>query len=225
MSLMLIIDTSLQTAFVGLSKNGKLLNSRYSHDQKDHSVFIHKAIKTLLSENGFSLKDLVAVATVIGPGSYTGLRVGLSTSKGLCYALGIPLISIGSLELLAASVAATQSNTLICPMIDARRMEVFTAIYVSENKSIRDPYAVILNPNSFADLLENHEIIFTGNGSEKFKNIAEHPNAKFQNPSAAAEVAAMLGFKRFNEKRFENLVHAVPLYVKEHESFTERNKS
>lgn len=225
MSLLLIIDTSLETAYVGLSLKGSLLDCRYSFDQKDHSVFIHKAIKEMLSENGLDVTELCGVVNVIGPGSYTGLRVGLSTSKGLCYALNIPLVGIGTLDLLAHTVSENDLHSLICPMIDARRMEVFTAVFDGNKQTIKAPYPLILNESSFSGLLEKNTIIFTGNGSDKFSKITKHPNAQFHKSENLPMVLSALGEKKFNQKQFENLTLSVPLYVKEHETFSDKINS
>src|SRR5215208_5364975 len=138
MSFILNIDTALETASVSLANNGRMLQSLVSESQKDHASWLHPAIKILLEKQGIGMDQLVAVGVSNGPGSYTGLRVGLSTAKGFCYALNIPLITIGTLKLMAFS-ARDEAEDLICPMIDARRMEVYTAIYTGEMAELIKP--------------------------------------------------------------------------------------
>ena len=130
MSLILNIDTALETAFVCLSNGNEVLQSSVNETQKDHATWLHTAITNLLQKTGHSVNELEAVAVSIGPGSYTGLRVGLASAKGFCYALNIPLIAISTLKIIALAASnEVQGATIICPMIDARRMEVFTLLY------------------------------------------------------------------------------------------------
>src|SRR4029079_3666588 len=125
------------------------------------------------------MHQVAAVAVSAGPGSYTGLRVGMAAAKGLCYALRIPLLTINTLQMMAAAAVAEPTD-LLCPMIDARRMEVFTGLYTKKLDAVMPAQALILQENSFADVLQKHTVTFFGNGSEKCKTVIQHPNAVFR---------------------------------------------
>ena len=167
------------------------------------------AIKEMMEEAGISLQQLDAIAVSSGPGSYTGLRVSMATAKGLCYALQKPLITVGTLKMMA--VAAREASTdLLCPMIDARRMEVFTAVYDHSLSEILSPVNIILDNESFKGLLEKHSILFFGNGSEKFRSLISHPNASFKNLEATAEHMTGLSYSQFKNKEFADLAYTEP---------------
>ncbi len=226
-TVILNIDTALESASVSVAIDGQIVQLRTNDIQKDHAVFMHTAIKELLDAAGTSMQDLHAIAVTTGPGSYTGLRVGLSTAKGLCYALGLPLISINSLQLLAhaAEKVTLQKEALLCPMIDARRMEVFTALYDINLNTVTNPCAMILNDNSFAKELNDNKIIFCGNGSEKFSHIINHHNATFVNNLNYCQSLAMMSYIRNNESIYDDIRWSEPLYIKEHESVSTQPKS
>ena len=214
MSLILNIDTSVDAASVCLAQNGGVLQLAANGQQKDHASWLHVAIAKIVQDAGYSMPDIQAVAVSIGPGSYTGLRVGLSTAKGICYAMNIPLIAIGTLDMMAFA-AKDQDADLICPMIDARRMEVFTAMYDQKLKQIMPAQAMILNETSFADPLSSNKIIFLGNGSPKLQAVISNKNAFFSSIEANAAHLAQLSDKSFSKKEFADLVYIEPLYVKE----------
>src|SRR5882724_775033 len=206
MSLILNIDTSVDAASVCLAQDGEVLQQAANGQQKDHASWLHVAISKILQHAGFRISDVQAVAVSIGPGSYTGLRVGLSTTKGICYAMNIPLIAIGTLDMIAFA-AKDQDADLICPMIDARRMEVFTALYDQKLKQIMPPQAIILNETSFADLFPSNKIIFLGNGSSKLQAIISNKNAFFSSIEANAAHLAQLSNKNFSKKEFADLAY------------------
>ena len=214
MNLILNIDTAVDTASVCLSQNGEVLQLISNGRQKDHASWLHVAISKILKDAGYQMNNVQAVAVSIGPGSYTGLRVGLSTAKGLCYAMNIPLIAIGTLDIMAFAVRDTDAD-LICPMIDARRMEVFTALYDKNLKQLIAPYAMILNDTSFADSLASGKMIFLGNGSHKLQTIISNKNAFFSSAEATAAHLGQLSNKNFIRKEFVDLAYIQPLYVKE----------
>jgi len=223
MALILNIDTALDTASVSLAKDGLVLQQAISENQKDHASWLHIAIEELLQKTGHTIKEVEAVAVSIGPGSYTGLRVGLASAKGLCYALNIPLIAINTLTLIAfAAQKEAQSDDLICPMIDARRMEVFTALYNSELQEIESADALLIDENSFAEKLHSKKIIFCGNGSKKLQQIISLPNAIFSGIVAGPADLAQLSYKSFRNKEFVSLAYTDPLYIKEFYSPTTR---
>ncbi len=226
MSLILNIDTATENAHVSLAKDGQVLHSLGSGAQKEHAGFLQAAIQELIKLAGVQFKDVDAVAVTAGPGSYTGLRVGLASAKGLCYALKIPLITIGTLEVLAASALqlyppAADENILFCPMMDARRMEIFTAIYQHDLQEYLQPCAMILDEFSFEkDLLKN-KIIFFGSGSEKWKKICNNPNAIFKSVSVLPESLGNSSNMLFLEKKFTSLAYSQPFYLKEFQGVVE----
>jgi tRNA threonylcarbamoyladenosine biosynthesis protein TsaB len=167
-----------------------------------------------LKRIAWELGSVDAIAVTGGPGSYTGLRIGMATAKGICYALNKPLISLNTL-LVMANGAKDERADLLCPMIDARRMEVFTAIYTSELQIVKEPVAITLNENSFDEYLSNNSICFFGNGSNKFRTINKHKKAVFNDLKADAASMISLSEKSFAEKGFADLAYAEPLYLKE----------
>ena len=167
MSWFLNIDTAVKTASVCLAKDEESIGIKINTSQNDHASWLQPSIALLLSENNVSIEELDAIAVSAGPGSYTGLRVGMATAKGLCFALNKPLILISTLKMMAAGVLS-ETSSLICPMIDARRMEVFTAVYNHSLDAILKPHNHILSPDSFNEILEQNIVVFFGNGSDKF---------------------------------------------------------
>lgn len=221
MSLILNIDTATETAYISLSKNGEVIVSVENKDQKDHGSFLQPAIQELLKTAHVAIKQLDAVAVVAGPGSYTGLRVGMASAKGLSFALSIPLIVIHTLELFTLAAInyhqqeGNQDNLLYCPMIDARRMEVFTALYDKNLHIVREPAAIVLDENSFANDLLNNKVAFFGSGSTKWKNICSHSNAIYINHLNNVLAMSKLGFTKFFNKDFADLAYSEPFYLKE----------
>ena len=221
MSLLLNIDTAIDTACVSIAKNGHILQHTINKDQKDHAAFLQPAIQSLFKTTGLSLYELDAIAVVEGPGSYTGLRVGMASAKGLCFALNKPLITVSSLAILAYqainqfSIVSNNIPLLYCPMIDARRMEVFTALYDHSLNTILPPCAMIIDENFFANQLLKNRIIFLGNGALKWQQICTHENAYFFMPSNNSLYMNELSFKKFLNNEFADTAYVEPLYVKE----------
>lgn len=216
MATMLHIDTAGTTAYVMLATDGKIISSISNEQVSTHASFLHKAIQQALDKAGIKLKDIDAIAVANGPGSYTGLRVGLAAAKGICYAIDKPLICINNLEILA--VAALQQNSaaeLCAPMIDARRMEVFTAIYSKGGKEILAPHAKILDENSFSEQLKDKKILFCGDAVPKWKKLTSHTNALFSTEYSADKAFAQLANDSFITNLFANLAYAEPFYIKE----------
>ncbi|MBA2501060.1 MAG: tRNA (adenosine(37)-N6)-threonylcarbamoyltransferase complex dimerization subunit type 1 TsaB, partial [Chitinophagaceae bacterium] len=164
---------------------------------------------------------LSAIAVSAGPGSYTGLRVGMATAKGLAYALGIPMISISTLEIMAIAAMSIWGNKektgklLLVPMIDARRMEVFTAVYDDTIKTILSPQAMIPDENSFNTWINDYKMLFFGNGHEKCKIFLHHPNACFDHINFGATDMVKLSFSKFQSGKFDDLAYAEPFYTKD----------
>lgn len=221
MSLLLHIDTALTTAAIFLSDNGRQLAYETNNSQNDHASWIQPAIQRLLNNAGVKAVDLKAVAVVAGPGSYTGLRVGMATAKGICYALNLPLITIDTLFLMANGAKLAMNgddlpvNGLLCPMIDARRMEVFTALYNPQLGVYMDAQAMILDADSFATQLSEHSILFFGNGSDKWKQVCQHVNARFISFSYQPAALINTTYSKFLLREFTALAYAEPVYIKE----------
>ncbi len=218
MSLILNIDTSEATAYVNIARNGQMLHGVTNTAQKDHAAFAQKAIQEVLQKAGFSIEAVDAIAVTAGPGSYTGLRVGMATAKGLCYALNKPLIILNTLQVLTKAVLMQQTvapATLFCPMIDARRMEVFTAVYKNDLSEITAPAAIILNEHSFADILSSKPILFFGSGAAKWMQVVKNTNASFTTISNIQDALAALSNHYYCQNKFADLAYTEPLYLKE----------
>ncbi len=203
----------MQSASVCLSEKGKSLAVLENREPRDSAAWLHVAIQQLMHQQQVKLQQLSAIAVSAGPGSYTGLRVGMATAKGLCYALQKPLITISTLQMMASAVK-NQTTDLICPMIDARRMEVFTAVFDQTLNKVVPATAVILQPDTFADLLSNNSITFSGNGAPKFATILQHKNALFIEVEANATHLAELAQKKLTTNNFTDLAYAEPAYGK-----------
>ncbi|MCD4664178.1 MAG: tRNA (adenosine(37)-N6)-threonylcarbamoyltransferase complex dimerization subunit type 1 TsaB [Bacteroidales bacterium] len=224
MSLILCIETATQVCSVVLVRDGKILSYKESSKKNSHSEVITIFIDGLLNESNNNFSDLDAVAVSKGPGSYTGLRIGVSTAKGLCYALNIPLIAINTLQSMAFGMAESLKNntsgqtasTLLCPMIDARRMEVYSAIYNINNKEVRETKAEIIDKYSFSNYFSQNKMIFFGDGASKCQDVITHPNAVFYeniNPSAAN--MASLAKEKVLKRQFEDVAYFEPFYLKD----------
>lgn len=214
MAIILNIDTAVETASVCVAKEAHSLQFAMNGNQRDHASWLHPAIQKVITDAGLKIGDIDAVAVSIGPGSYTGLRVGLSAAKGLCFVTGIPLISIHTLEMMAFANKDQQAD-LFCPLIDARRMEVFMAVYDRELKTIIAPKAMIVNSNSFDNLLADHKIVFSGNGSPKLRHLIQHSNAIFSSTMATAADMTWLSENCYNQQKFADLAYTEPLYIKD----------
>ena len=214
MAIILNIDTAVESASVCLAKDTQPVQFAINNNQRDHASWLHSSIQKIISDAGLTTKDIEAIAVTIVPGSFTGLRVGLSAAKGLCYALNIPLIAINTLEVIATGVKEDQAD-MICPLIDARRMEVFMAVYDKQMQEIIKPCAMIIEPDSFNSLLQSGKIAFAGNGSKKLQKIIVHSNAIFNNFIATSIDMIILSAKKYVEKNFANLSYVEPFYIKE----------
>jgi tRNA threonylcarbamoyladenosine biosynthesis protein TsaB len=208
------IETATKNCSVSLAKNGKtvlckeIAEQGYSHAEKLH-VFIEEIIK----DSGLTVKDLKAIAISKGPGSYTGLRIGVSTAKGLCYALGIPLIAIDTLQVLAQKV--TQKDGLIVPMIDARRMEVYSAVFNHNHQKIKEVQAEVLTENSYAEITET--VYFVGDCQDKCQSVLTKDNFVFMPEIVfpSANEMSPISFEKFNKNEFEDVAYFEPFYLKD----------
>jgi tRNA threonylcarbamoyladenosine biosynthesis protein TsaB len=217
MAFILNIDTATEHASVCIAQNETVLATAVNHQQKNHAAWVQPAIQQILQQTGLSLQQLSAVAIAAGPGSYTGLRVGMATAKGLCYALQIPLIAINTLQIIATAIKKNvhdNDDFLICAMIDARRMEVYTATYNMHCETVNEPAALILNSESFTPQLLRNKVYFGGNGAGKLKNILQNNNAYFIEVEFNAADMVALSYAYYTQKKFENLAYTEPQYLK-----------
>ena len=217
MSLILNIDTATQTASICLAKNGETLALMHNQDQQDHAAWLHTAIEQMMKDANYKMQDLNGLAVSAGPGSYTGLRVGMAAAKGFCYALNIPLITENTLFVMAfaASKQVENKSSLLSPMIDARRMEVFTALYNADLEEIFPATAMILEERSLSDYFSRYPITFFGSGVKKWQQLTKNSKAAFLNNSADASHLAILSYKKFIKKEFTDIIYSEPIYVKE----------
>lgn len=218
MAIILCLETATTVCSVALFDNEKLLTYQEYHIEKSHSVLLPTLVETSLNNAGLSKAELNAVAISEGPGSYTGLRIGVSIAKGLCYALDIPLIAVNTLASMAAAVNNyNKRQALLCPMIDARRMEVYCGVFDHQNNLVLDVAPVIVDANSFSNLLETSEVWFFGDGASKCRELfSSQPNAEFVDdvwPSARG--MGVLAQARFCSSKFEDIAYFEPFYLKE----------
>jgi len=216
MALILGIESATKNCSVALFKDGIVIAEKERiSDGYAHAEQLTLFIQDVIDSANITLDKVESVALSMGPGSYTGLRIGTSTAKGLCYALDIPLIAISTLKAMAFAMAKNENSAFYCPMIDARRIEVFSALYDSNNNQVRGVQADVVDENTYAEFLEN-EIIFFGDGALKCEGIINHTNAKFMNgiyPSAMN--LGILANAKFENKDFEDLAYFEPYYLKD----------
>lgn len=224
--LILHIETSTDICSVALSEGKEMIALAESGPDRSHATLLSAQIRKLFEESGRELKQIDAVAVSKGPGSYTGLRIGVSTAKGIAYALEKPLLASGTLLNMTHGALAHPavkelvrehgSELLLCPMIDARRMEVYSAVYTVEMKRFREVKAEVLDEGSYREILEQHPVCFFGNGSVKLETVVNHSGAFFireLHPSASQMIEPAL--VSYREKRFEDVAYFEPFYLKE----------
>lgn len=219
MSRIILIETSTSLCSTALVEDGKVVCERISDEPRAHASKTALFVSEMLSEKGLKVSDCDAVAVSKGPGSYTGLRVGVSTAKGLCFGAGIPMISVGTLDTLVWQ--ALDGNMLpedcryIIPMIDARRMEVYTGIFTPDGKQVSPTVAQIIDADSFKNQLAEGPVLFIGDGADKCKDTLTSPNARFIQccPKAASMMHPAL--EALEAKQFEDVAYFEPFYLKE----------
>jgi tRNA threonylcarbamoyladenosine biosynthesis protein TsaB len=223
MSYILSLETSTTVCSVAIHEAGKLLMSREILIPQSHASKLAVLIDEVKKSSKLDFRQLSAVAVASGPGSYTGLRIGVSTAKALCYALNIPLVAVETLDIMAHQVYAsrngvnqTPSPEFYCPMIDARRMEVYCKVFDGSLNVIRPVEAKIIDDHSFDDVMSERTLIFFGDGSSKCKEILTSPNAVFiENIFPAASMLGELAYKKFADGIVEDVVHFEPFYLKD----------
>ncbi|MDO9273932.1 MAG: tRNA (adenosine(37)-N6)-threonylcarbamoyltransferase complex dimerization subunit type 1 TsaB [Lutibacter sp.] len=213
--MILNIETATKNCSVSISNQGKTIalkelnDGNYSHAEK-----LHELIGQVVLEAKIELAHLKAIAVSKGPGSYTGLRIGVSAAKGLCFALDIPLISVNTLQSLALSVPVDKGYKI--PLLDARRMEVYSQVFSEKTEKIRDVYAEIIDSDSFTEFLNAEKVYFFGDGAEKCKEIITHKNAIFiDGKFPSANEMSVLSYEKYRNNEFEDVAYFEPFYLKE----------
>lgn len=208
------LETSTKNCSVSISKNGKIIALKEIAEVNfSHAENLPKFIEETLKESSLKLKDLSAVAIGKGPGSFTGLRIGVSSAKGFCFGLDIPLISIPTLAILAYASKSTKG--FIIPMLDARRLEVFSCVFDVNYKLVSPTNNELLDENPFNEYLEKDKVIFIGDAVQKTKEIITHKNADFIEAFPSAKEMAKLSFEKFIKQDFENVAYFEPFYLKD----------
>ncbi len=221
MAIIINLDTTLEKALVNIAKDGTVLFGAENDIQKDHSGFVHKTIQAGLQTLNLSINDIDAIAVNAGPGSYTGIRVGLASAKGLCFALNKPLIILNTLDLLfdvaIKNITTVEQNSVffVCSMIDARRLEVFTSVLDSEKKLVFEPQNAILSKNFIQNLVPSGTCFVLGNGSVKFASMNESYNAIFLPYNIDNDIIAKQSFTHFMAKKFAEIAYSEPNYLKD----------
>ena len=223
MALILCIETGPDIGSVGLSRDGELISLRESDEGRDHAKRVGVFVDELLRENGVAPDELDAIAVGMGPGSYTGLRIGVSFAKGMCYGLQIPLVAVGSLDALAA--VAIEDNeagildvenwddAILCPMVDARRMEVYTRLFNAQGEPVSEVSAEIVTEESFAEWRKEKQLVIFGNGAAKCCEVL--PDATYINITPSARGLARLAEQRLQEGKTEDIAYFEPFYLKD----------
>lgn len=219
MALILSLETATTNCSIALSKDGKIVSTRSINSGFSHSEKINIFIEQVIQEAGVVLKYLDAVAVSIGPGSYTGLRIGLSTAKGLCFGLDIPLIAVSTLEAMAVGIKALP-NELIVPMIDARRMEAYCAVYDKHNKIISQPEPIVIDEKFYERFRKDSHLVLAGDGADKCIPLFENDSAIRIIPHyfPTAENISIIAHLKFSKKDFANVSLIEPMYLKEYVS-------
>ena len=213
----ILIDTSTSLCSTALVEDGRITATRSC--EREHSAFTAPFVKEMLDERGLKAADCSAVGVSMGPGSFTGLRVGVSTAKGLCFGAGLPLIAVGSLDTLVWQARdkglLPEGCTAVVPMIDARRMEVYTAVFSPEGERRTPVEPKVIEAGAYDDLLAGGPVLFIGDGAEKCREVLGHPNARFIGcrPEAASMLHPVL--QAWEEKRFEDVAYFEPFYLKD----------
>jgi tRNA threonylcarbamoyladenosine biosynthesis protein TsaB len=224
MAHILIIETSSDACSVAIARKGELIASLQSEVTRSHASILTVLIEKLLNQNQITFAGLDAVAVSQGPGSYTGLRIGVSVAKGICYGAQKPLLAVNTLEAMMAGLKMMipdfntrfSGNAVFCPMLDARRQEVYTAMFSKTAGFLKETTAEIIEENSFADILADKQIVFFGSGAEKVKAIIKNANAVFIDEFVLkAEYISLLAEDAFEKKKFEDVAYFEPLYLKD----------
>lgn len=231
MERIILIETSTALCSTALCEDGKIVCSRESSEDRAHASLTAVFVDEMLRERGCSPADCSAVCVSAGPGSYTGLRVGISTAKGLCFGAGIPLLSVGTLEVLVAQAlqespapGLPEKFKYIVPMIDARRMEVYTAVFDGEGRRLGETEAKVIDGASFSDILGHGPVLFIGDGAGKCAGTISSPDAYFVQTCPKASAMLVPAVRQLKEKRFEDVAYLEPFYLKDFVATVSRRK-
>lgn len=215
MAFILNLETATTNCSVCLARNGQVLALREDNSPGyTHAEQLHLFMKEVLQEAGVGMADLNAVAVSRGPGSYTGLRIGVSAAKGICFALGIPLISLATLHSMSLQLKAEEG--VLIPLLDARRMEVYSAVFSTAHEWLRETRAEIIGPESFGEYSAQGKVYLLGSGAEKCREVLKHPNFEFYTQILpSAREMAVGSFKAYEEEDFEDTAYFEPYYLKD----------
>lgn len=211
--MILCIETSTAVLSVALARDGAVVCERVCTQPRSQAALTAPLVKEVLDAAGITAGECDAVCVSAGPGSYTGLRVGVSTAKGLAFGAGIPLLSMGTLDILVEGVEETPA--MIVPMIDARRMEVYTAVYSADGSRLTEVEARVIGPDAFAEYLEQGEVLFVGDGALKCREVLTHPNARFKEAFPLARHMARRAQEDFDAGKFQDVAYFEPFYLKD----------
>ncbi|MBO8445753.1 MAG: tRNA (adenosine(37)-N6)-threonylcarbamoyltransferase complex dimerization subunit type 1 TsaB [Bacteroidetes bacterium] len=228
MERIILIETATALCSAALAEDGKIVSYRESAEPRSHASLTAVFIKEMLDGRDCGVKDCSAVCVSMGPGSYTGLRVGVSTAKGLCFGAGIPLLAVGTLDILAGQAVMEdmlpEGCRYIVPMIDARRMEVYTAVFTPDGKQITETAPLVVTEESFGQYLEEGPVLFVGDGAGKCADVIGHENAHFAQCCPKASAMAGAASAEYKEKRFKDVAYFEPFYLKEFVATTSKKK-
>ena len=217
MGVLLNLETSSTNCSVCIAKDGVILaikefnSANFSHAEK-----LHVFIEEVLLEASLKIEELDAIAVSKGPGSYTGLRIGVSAAKGLCYALNLPLVSVSTLKSMAAQLRHVEENAVIVPVLDARRMEVYSAVFDIQLNQVRDTKAEIIDENSFKEYLNSSTVHFLGSGAEKIKEFFNQENIVYHcDIVPSSKEMAIISHEKYKERQFEDVAYFEPYYLKD----------
>jgi tRNA threonylcarbamoyladenosine biosynthesis protein TsaB len=218
MAFILSIETSTPVSSIAIHHGGNLIASQSIHKNKTHSKYLIPSIRFLCEASGLSISDIEAVAVSQGPGSYTGLRIGTSSAKGLCFGLDAKLIAINTLQAMARGIAEYYDDTFVfCPMLDARRMEVYSMLLQRDGKVLKPTSAIVVEKDSFKDILKKQKVVFFGDGADKCQSlIGDNVNAYFlRHVYPSAEHIGLLAWQKFEKRQYEDLAYFEPFYLKD----------
>jgi tRNA threonylcarbamoyladenosine biosynthesis protein TsaB len=222
MSYILHLETAMSVCSVAIAEDGEIITVKDTNIANSHSSLITSLVEEALQVAKLGINDMNAICVSMGPGSYTGLRIGISTAKGFCYALGIPLIAVNSLLSMANHYAneyakELTNETLLCPMIDARRMEVYTALFDEQLQFVKETSADIINENSFKEILSEKKVIFFGDGAAKCREyLSQNKNALLDDTfSPSSKGMVSVAWQKFQNKQFEDVAYFEPYYLKD----------
>ncbi len=228
MARIILIETSTALCSVALAEDGRIVAYKESETPRAQASLTAPFVKDILDAQGLGVRDCDAVCVSKGPGSYTGLRVGVSTAKGLCFGAGIPLIAVGTLDTLVYQAAdeglLPEGCRYVVPMVDARRMEVYTAVFTPEGRQLTDTRPQVVEPGNYSELLAEGPVLFIGDGAGKCREALSHPNAYFAQCCPKASAMLRPAFAAWDARRFEDTAYFEPFYLKEFIATVPRKK-